>query len=257
MKKCKLCGIEFESRNIYCSEQCLSIGRRNPEINVKRSISMKKYLKENPEKHVWKRNNKFKSAPCEFFKDFLKQKEIFFLEEWPVLENRFYSVDIAFPDLKIGIEINGNQHYDKFGNLLHYYKTRHDEIEKAGWKLHQIHYSQCYKPEEILNLVEIGKQPDYSEYFVIKENIRKEKEKNRPLKAGLKQKIKSDKKYAPIIELLKNSDINFQKFGWVKEAALVIGIVDQKVCNWMKRHMPEFYSDCYKRKSSRQDLESL
>ena len=27
-------------------------------------------------------------------------------------DGRFFSIDIAFPDEKIGIEVNGNQHYD-------------------------------------------------------------------------------------------------------------------------------------------------
>ena len=30
-----------------------------------------KYLKENPDKHPWKKNDKFKSKPCEKFKKML------------------------------------------------------------------------------------------------------------------------------------------------------------------------------------------
>lgn len=51
-----------------------------------------------------------------------------------------------------------------------------------------------------------------------------------------------------ILEKLKNSDINFNKFGWVSKAAKVIGIKDQVVNRWLKRIDPEFYDKCFKRK---------
>lgn len=44
------------------------------------------------------------------------------------------------------------------------------------------------------------------------------------------------------------SNINFSKFGWVKLAAEIIEIKDQKVGSWMKRNMPDFYNEkCFKR----------
>ena len=55
-----------------------------------------------------------------------------------------FSIDIAFPDIKFGIEVNGNQHYNSDGTLKPYYKERHDLIEKSGWILLELHYSSCY-----------------------------------------------------------------------------------------------------------------
>ena len=43
------------------------------------SIGRSKFLKENPDKHPWKNNNKFKSVPCERFKKMLLEKNILFL----------------------------------------------------------------------------------------------------------------------------------------------------------------------------------
>lgn len=46
------------------------------------------------------------------------------------------------------------------------------------------------------------------------------------------------------------SNIDFSKFGWVNEAAKLIGITPQKVSNFMKKYMFEFYeTKCFRRKS--------
>lgn len=51
------------------------------------------------------------------------------------------------------------------------------------------------------------------------------------------------------IEKILNSDIDFSKFGWVKEASIILEKPSQKVANWMRRFMPEFYKEkCFKRK---------
>ena len=55
-----------------------------------------------------------------------------------VLDNAS-NIDIAFPDIKLGIEINGNQHYNSDGTLKDYYQERHNLIEEAGWKLLEVH----------------------------------------------------------------------------------------------------------------------
>lgn len=64
-------------------------------------------------------------------------------------------------------------------------------------------------------------------------------------------KILNDKiqilKNAEILSNLKKSKIDFNKFGWVKEAAIIIKISPQKVGKWMSRECPDFYDKCYKR----------
>jgi len=121
------------------------------------SNSRKKFLKENPDKHPWAKNTKFISKPCEYLKTILREKGIKFIEEFqPLLPNRFFSIDIAFPEKKIGIEVNGNQHYNKKGNLKPYYQNRHDLIENAQWNIIELHYSEVYKNdivEKILKLI--------------------------------------------------------------------------------------------------------
>lgn len=240
IKPCSGCSKEYTGRNKFCSIQCKSENfKHSEEAKKKISRSRKQYLEENPDKHVWKKTDKFKSVPCQILKDYLAESNIPYVEEWRPLDDRFFSIDIAFPDLKIGIEVNGNQHYDQNGNLLDYYQNRHDLITESGWKLYEIHYTSCFRPAKLMEDIKLGKQRDYTEYF------RKKIEK---VKIPIKQQ--NLMKNLPITEKIESSDIDFSKFGWVKEAAKIIGISDQKVGSWMHRNMPEFYENrCFKRKS--------
>ena len=63
-----------------------------------------------------------------------------------MIDNRYFSIDIAIPDKMIAIEINGNQHYENDGTLKKYYSDRHDLLKKNGWTVHEIHYSFCFNP---------------------------------------------------------------------------------------------------------------
>ena len=114
------------------------------ESKKKLSEARIKFLKENPEKHPWKRHDKFVSVPCENVKKFLNRLSIPFQEEFQPLADRMYSIDIAFPNLKIAVEINGNQHYNADGTLKPYYQERHDLLVAAGWTVIEIHYSRCF-----------------------------------------------------------------------------------------------------------------
>lgn len=109
----------------------------------------KEYLKEHPESHVWKRNDKFKSAPCELLKS--KLASIYKIDEeyTDPLWVHNYSVDIVLIDKKIGIEVNGNQHYNKDGSLKPYYQARHDYLLSVGWVIIEVHYAKVYKDDII------------------------------------------------------------------------------------------------------------
>ena len=133
--------------------------KHTEESKTKMRISRAKYLKENPDLHPWKRNDKFLSVPCQIVKDYLLLKNINFVEEFPPLEDRFFSIDIAFPDIKVGIEINGNQHYSSGGNLLPYYQKRHDLIVESGWTLFELSYTVAYDLSKIDDI--ISKLTDY------------------------------------------------------------------------------------------------
>lgn len=168
------------------------------ETKIKLSEIRKKWLKENPEKHVWKRNDKFKSNPCEHLKEIFKQNDITFVEEYTPeieIETNFknYSIDISFPDKKVAIEVNGNQHYNSDGTLKEYYKNRHEYFIDNGWTVYEIHYSKVYNDNFINKLIsglkdefDIG-NIDYS-FFI------KKKEKNFCVTCGKNEVSKKGRK---------------------------------------------------------------
>lgn len=155
--------------------------KHSNETKKRMSIIRKNWLKENPEKHVWKYRDKFISKPCEFLKSKLLMNNVSFVPEYtPNIENNFrnYSIDISFPDKKIGIEVNGNQHYNDDGTLKDYYKERNKYFIDNGWKIYQIHYLKVYNDNFVDDLISKLKDNydlnniDYSFY------IKKEKENN-------------------------------------------------------------------------------
>lgn len=89
-----------------------------------------------------------------------------------------------------------------------------------------------------------------------KGGLKSEKAKLRELKnIELKftnKKIREEKKNKEInkkIKNIRNSDINFSKFGWVHNTSEILNISPQKVNGWMKRNMNGFYvENCFKRK---------
>jgi len=208
------------------------------------SEGRKKYLKENPDKHPWKKN-RGKSVPCENVKKFLSSEGMNFVEEFSPLEDRNFSIDIAFPDIKFGIEVNGNQHYNRDGTLKSYYQERHDLIKSAGWELLELHYSLCFNDEVLAQIITLRHHADYSEFILRKLN----KKKKIGLPAGQKLKNATDAKWEPFKQKVLNSGIDFSKFGWVGQVATMLGIRTQHVSKWMRRYLNDFYEQhCFKRK---------
>ena len=107
------------------------------------------YLTANPDKHPWKNNSKFVSEPCEFLKKKLREAGLDFVEEYQPLKKRFFAIDISFPDKKLGIEVNGNQHYNSDKTLKKYYQDRHDLIVESGWTLIEIPYLEAFKDDTV------------------------------------------------------------------------------------------------------------
>lgn len=95
--------VSEETRELF--RKAGSSRKHSEESKLKISKSRKKFLNDNPDKHPWKYNNKFISIPCEQFKEKLRLNKINFEEEFKVLDNRSFSVDIAFPLLKMGTSI--------------------------------------------------------------------------------------------------------------------------------------------------------
>ena len=93
---------------------------------------------------------------CERLKAELKQNGLQFEEEYHDNSwNRLFSLDIAFVQIKLDIEVNGTMHYNPDGTLKDYYKERHDYLEALGWKVIEFEHYKCFDEKEIESLVEL------------------------------------------------------------------------------------------------------
>ena len=238
-----------KSRKGICYKNKMSDeGRKNI------SIARKKYLAEHKDEHVWKRNNKFVSKPCEYLKEEFRKNNINFVEEYSPFDDYAYAIDIAWPDIKVGIEINGNQHYNNDGSLKEYYKNRHDIFESRGWKLYELHYTKCYKinvidfiTSENLDLFDkdyVGKYFSDKELKKLKreENMKKKQERIESKNILYKQRREA------LIDLETKSNIDFSKFGWVNLAKEYMennypSIPVKQLHRLIKYYYPEFFEN--------------
>lgn len=245
-------GVKTRKDNINNGKITIIGHPHSAETKALLSEKRKQYLKDNPDKHVWKRATKFKSAPCEFLKEKLRSLNINFIEEYSPFTDCAIALDIAFPDILLGIEVNGNQHYNADGSLKDYYQARHNKLVNAGWTIYEIHYTLCYNInnfDDILKL-DIYNKDYVGKYFSNKEFKQKEKiNKKKAHKIKIK-KVQDDK--LAFIEARKqiiiNSDIDFTKFGWVNKISKLINIKPQPAARWIKKYMPEFYENCFKKR---------
>lgn len=113
----------------------------------------RQFAKEHPEKCNWKSTDKFVSPPCETLKTILADNKFKFESEYTDASwSHAYSLDIAFIDIKLDIEVNGNQHYYG-GQLKPYYQERHDYLVSQGWEVIELHFKDCYRPNKIEELL--------------------------------------------------------------------------------------------------------
>lgn len=243
------------------SEKLKSLPKReiSEQTRLNMSKARKKWLSENPDKHQWKlQKNHNHSHPCEKFKDTLRLLSIKFVEEYQPLEDRFFSIDIAFPLVKVGIEINGGQHYDSDGNLKKYYHDRHVMIENAGWKIYEIPHRICYHNEKLNNVIEsIVKEHNLSTIdwsMLVDEQIKNQKSNQLEKLKNLEEKkhsIAKKHKNDELLILWKNAiqSIDVTQYGFIAKLALLMNCTHTHVRRVLKQNFPEIVT--FQRKSEK------
>ena len=97
---------------------------------------------------------------------------------------------------------------------------------------------------EAFNKVELSKTPN--NYKRARELINAHNLTNIKLNTNQTQIQETKRKK----QLILNSDIDFTKHGWVKKVALLLGCKQTNHAGiWIRKHMPEFYKNCYRRKT--------
>lgn len=125
-------GIETKRKNGTLSHK--------PETKKKLSEARIRYLKENPDKVPYKLNHysKGRSYAEEYWKNVLDSFDILYEEQYQI---SLYSLDFALVDLKIDLEIDGDQHHlDQ--RIVESDKRRTQFLENLGWKVIRIKWSE-------------------------------------------------------------------------------------------------------------------
>lgn len=128
-------------------------GRKlSEETKNKVRVSMKKYLKTH--RHNWSKYNK-ESDPEKKFHEIISKMNLNVDRYYTIPESdRCFEIDFVLKDLRIGFEINGNQHYESDRMTLRpYYEARRRHLVSFGWEIIDIHYTLCYKPERIVEII--------------------------------------------------------------------------------------------------------
>lgn len=229
--------------------------------------SYHKWISEN--KAIFNKYSSGQSKACEIFKQTLKNNGIDFIEEYmPYWKERGFRLDIAFPDTKIGIEINGTQHYNSDGSLNDGTIEKQKFFEDKGWKIIQIYYKDAIKESpscltEILKLPIRDKQyikEDFDTHIKIKNEKNKRKQiiqENKQKEKLIKLEEKTNKERQIIQNLIENSGIDFSKSTWSKQAIEYLKsrneLWNKMIFRCIRKYYPEFLKqdNVWKRKGSK------
>ena len=228
------------------------LGKKHSEETKKKiSKSRRKYLEQNPDKVPYLINHSSNDSYPELI--FIKALEQYKICGWVhKYRNGIYQYDFAFPSIKLDIEIDGGTHNQNKVKKID--KQRDIWSYSQGWEVlrfttleirHNLDLILLFIKNKIENLdiyqaYDIYESPCNLDYQLL-DQLLKQIDKNRK-QSSLNQ----------IKDTLINSNIDFSKTGWVRQVSKILGITDQKVTNWMRRNMYDFWlQNCKIRKHTK------
>lgn len=256
--KCKFYyGITFRKTcgNDKCLKILMSEINSNPtnEQREKARQNRINYLKKKTGLTAWERRTKgYMSYLEQTFYD--KILALNFFNKYDIVNeyctNRYF-IDFAFINEKIAVELDGKTHFVNGKKRILHDIIRDEKLINEGWKMFRIKYNDNMddKINELIEFIGNPKEKNFDSklyyYSEVKNNIKK-----KPLNIRKTKTKKYEEKQKTFIELIKNSEIDFNRIGWVNMVSEIIEQKPQKVNIWMKRFMPIFYESCFKRKTN-------
>jgi very-short-patch-repair endonuclease len=209
------------------------------------SKSVKEFYKNNPDIHPYKNINK-ESYPEKCFRECLEKNDI---KGW-IQELRIfmYSIDFAFPEFKMCVEIDGNFH--NLQSVKEKDERRTKYLNELGWRVIRFEAKRVNKEvyqcvNEVLEMLG-EKQIEIPEEFFEKQKIREllnlKKVERQPIKyiENLNKKLKN---------IVETCNIDFSKKEWKNKLAELFEYGTGATVRWMKNNMKDFYEEkCYKSK---------
>lgn len=185
------------------------------------------------------------SYPEKFVLKVLQENKI--KEKYTIIQHHpvgKYFLDFAIMELKLDIEVDGEQHF-RTQSAINHDKIRDDFLRLNDWTIYRISWGNMVNNSikeikeliEFINVYEKGLDRYYE--WVLKEKIIAEPK-------GVKTKRNNDLKWKPFIQKVIQSNIDFSKRGWIRQMSIILKIKPQKVNGWMKRNLPGYLEKCYK-----------
>lgn len=251
---CQFCGLQrFTTKEgmTYHEKYCIS----NPDRctphshpvseDVKKRISEKQ--KENYKgRSIFNIDRSQEPYSEKYFHEWLDKENIEYKKNFHV--ERFF-LDFAFPDKKLYIEVNGEQHYRKMYNGRDYQerdKERADILTNLGWIcLATIRWSEFralqisernIALDRLKHAIQISTVVDFEFLYTYDSKYRQSVKRDEAIKLGKVNSIGrvcnnkiTDEEMNFRKEVILNSGVDLTKFGWVKKVSKVTSLTRRQI----------------------------
>ena len=256
----------------YHSQIQLQIHKNNPQLAINARERRIKYLsnKNNFNSTAFgKRANKQLSFLEKWFIDNVINKyeltnKYLIINEYPITnenKNSAYVLDFAFINIKLDVELDGRCHFNNGVNRIQSDYKRDEYLLNNGWNIYRISFFDVENNSKetitkFINLLNENKF-EYDESYYLRNKVITNKEfQNQYNKQKNKECIKEQNKIKKLkykeeirdilIDLEKNSNINFSKFGWVTKAIKYLQEKNIKITQLHRTlilYYPEFFEN--------------
>lgn len=284
--KCKYCNNEIYVNSVRGSHVCNNslckskyfsdiqkeIHKKNPQLAINARKRRIKYLsnKNNFNSTAFgKRANKELSFLEKWFYDNIILKynltdKYLIINEYSIINEdntSAYSLDFAFVNIKLDIELDGRCHFNHGEERQESDYKRDNFLIKNGWNVYRISFWDIeHNPEETINkfitLLNENKF-EYDKTYYLRNKVITNKEFQKQYNKHKDKEYIKEQNNKKILEykelqknilqdLEKNSGIDFTKFGWVKLANDYLmnkNIVITQLHRHFKKYYPEFFDN--------------
>lgn len=160
--------------------------------------------------------------------------------------NRRYQYDVAIVNLLIDIETDGWEH--TLQKRIESDKLRDYLSNKYGWIVVRIKNEELKNMSDaqienfLLKIIKTAKQSIQNRKNLWNSNPWFDWNQKQIEKKIKKQKFEKTKEKR--IQLILNSNIDFNVWGWSKQVAQLIGITSRAAARFIKKYMPKLYEKC-------------
>lgn len=274
--KCKYCNNDIfingrnkslvcnnpECKHKYLSDIQKEIHKNNPQLSINARKRRLEYLSNNENfettAYGLRANKKLSYLEQWFLINIIEKYKLFdkylIINEYKIKNNDYtsaYSLDFAFMNIKLDVELDGKCHFNNEKRVQHDI-NRDKYLISNGWNIFRISYNDVkYNSDNIIskflsllnnNLFVYDKSYYIRNKIITNDDIKNENKNYKiQLKNNYFEKIKNI-----LIDLEQNSNIDFSKYGWVKQANDYLfnkGFVYKQLHRTLLKYYSEFFEN--------------